>query len=257
MPPSADQIAWMGRALAQARRAGTLVDLPLTVLATDAEAEATQIKARDAMDDRPRGYTTLMLRERLGTWQADTFVHGPLMGASVRDAGAPFRVPEGLLGARCALLFTMGRSLPDTEAITRRGVVEAIARCDLAIDLVGRRVPESLPLTSRSATADFALHVATFRGPAVARWSDVLWTDTPIVLAIDGRSIHLIAGSAILAHALDCLARLVEAVSRGGGALDAGALVCAGWRIPARRLRAGQALSVSFADAGSLTVPLA
>jgi 2-keto-4-pentenoate hydratase len=257
MPQSADVIEGMGRALANARKAGGLADVSLWALASDEEAEAVQIAARDATNDQTRGYSTILLRERIGTRHAESFVHGPLMEESLLDNGTPFRAPEGLLGARCALLFTMGRPYPDREAITRRTITEAIARCDLAIDLLGRRVANTRPLTAREATADFALHVATFRGPSIARWSDALWTDTPIVLAIDDTPTHTIAGSALLAHALGCLTRLTEIVSQAGGQLDAGDLVCAGWRLPAMHIRAGHELRVTFAEAGSVVARLA
>lgn len=241
------QIETAGRALAYARKNGLVIDLALRDITSDEDAEAVQLEAAEAMDDQPKGYSTLTFREQIeSSKQADSFVHGLLMAGTIFDTGSVFRVPQGLMGARSAMLFTFGRSYPDKEEITRSTVTSAIIQCDFAIELLGRRVPGSVPLTARIATADFALHVATFRGSPVAGWSDVFWSEEPIVLSIDGHPLQKIASAKFFAHCLDCLGLLADTLAQGGDQLNAGDLVSAGWSLPALQTRAGQNLRIDF-----------
>jgi 2-keto-4-pentenoate hydratase len=249
------QIETAGRDLAHARKNGLVINLALRDIASDEDAEAVQLEAAEAMDDQPRGYSTLTFRERIGDLkQADSFVHGLLMANAIFDTGSTFRAPQGLMGARSALLFTFGRSYPDKEEITRTTVTSAILQCELAIELLGRRVPGSVPLTARIAMADFALHVATFRGSPVAQWSDAFWNERSIVFNIDGHPVQKIMSATFLAHCLDCLNLLADTLAQNGRQINAGDLVSAGWRLPALQVCAGQSLRIDFAGLGSVEV---
>jgi 2-keto-4-pentenoate hydratase len=251
MTMDSQQIETAGRALAHARKNGLLIDLALRDIASDEDAEAVQREAAEAMGDPPRGYSTLMFREQIGSLkQTDSFVHGLLMASAIFDSGSTFRAPQGLMGARSALLFTFGRSYPDKEEITRATVTSAILQCELAIELLGRRVPGSMPLTARIAMADFALHVATFRSSPVAQWSDAFWNERPIVFNIDGHPVQKITSATFFAHCLDCLNLLADTLVQGGRQLNAGDLVSAGWRLPALQVCAGQSLRIDFGGVG-------
>ncbi|MDR3462381.1 MAG: hypothetical protein P4L76_08715, partial [Beijerinckiaceae bacterium] len=216
-------------------------------IASDEDAEAVQLEAADAMDDQPRGYSTLTFPEHAeGSTQTESFVHGLLLAGTIFDTGSAFRAPQGLMGARAALLFTFGRAFPDEEEITRATATSAILKCDLAIELLGRRVPGSIPLTTKIATADFALHVATFRGAPVVGWADVFATEAPIVFSIDGHALQKIASARFFTHCLDCVSLLAEALAGSGDQLNAGDLVSAGWGLPALQARAGQILRIEL-----------
>jgi len=197
------------------------------------------------MDDQPKGYSTLSFPENVeGTRQTNSFVHGLLLAGTIFDTGSVFRAPKGLMGARAALLFTIGRLFPDKEEITRSSVTSAILQCDLAIELVGRRIPGSVPLTHQSATADFALHVGTFRGAPITGWSDIFSGEEPIVLSIDGHPLQKIESARFFAHCLNCIGLLADALTKGGDQLNAGDLVSAGWSLPALQTRAGQTVRI-------------
>jgi len=241
------QIEAAGRALAYARRNGFVTETALLELTSDEDAEAVQLGAVEALDDQPTGYSTLTFREQVAPPKpTESFVHGLLMASAIHETGSTYRVPQGLMGARSALLFIMGRSYPDNEEITRKTAVSAILKCELAIELLGRRVPGTMPLTVRNAMADFALHVATFHGPPVARWSDIFGDQEPVVLSVDGHPIQKIPSAAFFVHCLDCLTRLADKLVQGGHRLNAGDRVSVGWGLPALQARAGQHLRIDF-----------
>lgn len=250
------QIEAAGRALAFARRNGVVTHSALLDLTSDEDAEAVQLGAIAAMGEQPAGYATLTFREQIApSRQAESFVHGLLIACAIHETGATYRVPQGLLGARPALFFTLGRPYPDGEEITREAAMSAILKCELAIELLGRRVPGSMPLTSRTAMADFALHVATFCSTPLIQWSGV-WNDESIVLSIDGNPMEKIPSAAFFARCLDSVNFLADALARAGRRLNAGDRVSAGWGLPALQVLAGQRLRIDFPGSQILEIQL-
>jgi 2-keto-4-pentenoate hydratase len=241
------RIVAAGRALAYARRNGVVTQTALLELTSDEDAEAVQLGAIEAMGDQPAGYSTLTFREQIApSRQTESFVHGLLIACAIHETGATYRVPQGLLGARPALFFTLGRPYPEEEEITRETAMSAILTCELAIELLGRRVPGSMPLTARTAMADFALHVATFRSTPLLHWPNVFWSDESIVLSIDGHPVQKISCAAFFERCLDSVNSLADALAHAGRRLNAGDRVSTGWGLPALQVLAGQHLRIDF-----------
>jgi 2-keto-4-pentenoate hydratase len=166
---SPEQIEELGSALAQCRKHGIVADLAVDLIGSNDEAEAVQIAAVEAYGGDPCGYSvqaTTPLSQRLLGCHVPIF--GPLLDTDVVESGTSFRLPRGVLGAGCALSFILARPYPTNgEEISRETVSRAIASCRLVIEVLGRRVPGSVPLNTRTATADFALMVVHVQGPRV------------------------------------------------------------------------------------------
>lgn len=251
-------IAFLGHALAQARLNGTLADLPLGEIGSEDEAEAILREAAETFYDTQRGYVTLRLETPVAEGQkVEALIHAPLLTSSIVPPDQPFRVPRGLLGARWGLLFTMGHSYPDHDVISRRTAIAAVVKCELAIHLLGRRVPGGTPLDLRTALADFALHVATVQGPPVTGWSERLGAkDDLMSLAIDGHVVATQEASPFFRNAVDTLAVLAESLAHRGSLLNAGDRVAVGARLPAFQALPGQTITARFGRIGETSVRL-
>jgi 2-keto-4-pentenoate hydratase len=255
---TADEIDQLGTSLADCRKQGMLGDLPLDRIASDEEAEAVQAAAIDAYGGAPCGYSvqaTSALTRRLLCCEAPVF--GPLVDADVVQSGADFRLPSGVLGAGAAFAFVFGRPYPgENERISRATVQNAISTCRLGIELLGRRVPGSTPLNSRTATADFALNLLFVRGPRIDHWTDLDLAAAQVSARIDRQVAARGCGAEVMTHPLDAVAWLARALAARGRELEAGELVTTGTCLGLLQVIPGQTFEADFGELGQVAISL-
>jgi 2-keto-4-pentenoate hydratase len=237
--------------LAANRRAGRLSQLPLEIIHSRAEAEALQMAALDAFADDFVGYslagTAEVCRHMLG-------LSGPIYTAIParthhRDRHH-LRIPAGLIGAQCELLFTFGTVFPQPgERIDRRSVAEAISACQPAIGLLGRRTPQG-PDPDISAVADFALHVATIGGPFAENFDLLKLDATRMTARINGSNVITARADAIFGHPLEAVVWLAGELAQRHKQLDVGDVVATGSCAPVLQILPGQHLAVEFDSVG-------
>ncbi len=243
----------LAAALAGNRSAGTATTLPLDAIAANTEAYAVQLAAIDDYEAEPIGYalmgTNPVCARTLGL---DQPIYGPIPRRDCFSGPQHIRLPHGIIGAQCELVFVIGRSYPDsTETIGRDSVGEAIIACRPAIGLVGRRVTGGRHDTS-AAIADFGLHVATICGPAIRTdWQQL--DAVEMTASIDGKAVMTGLGSAISGHPLDAVAWLARELARHGRQISAGESVSTGSCAPILQVLPGQTLSVGFAGIGTIS----
>ena len=154
---------------------GTVSPLRLDRIASAEDAEAVQTAAVEAYDGLRRGYAihaTTALSQRLLCCHEPFF--GPLLDSDLTLSGNFCRLPYGVLGAGCALACALGVSYPlDGGEISCETASRAVAGCWLAVEVLGRRVPGSVPLNAFTATADFGLEVVHVHGPFVEHWDSL------------------------------------------------------------------------------------
>jgi len=238
--------------LAANRKAGRLSHLPLDAIQSRAEAEALQLAALDLFADDLVGYslvgTAEVCRHMLGLSRP---IYSAIpTGTHYRD-GHHLRIPAGLIGAQCELLFTLGTVFPQPgERIDRRSVAEAISACQPAIGLLGRRTPQG-PDSDFSAIADFGLHVATIGGP-FAKGVDLLELDAARMTArMNGSTVIAARADAIFGHPLDAVAWLARELAQRHKQLDVGDVVATGSCAPVLQVLPGQHLTVEFDTVGT------
>ncbi len=249
-------VVTLGGALADARSRRSRVVLRWPEIHSAAAANEIQVAAVESMDDMPIGYTSLRFCDGRGAPTGDRLIHGPLLAGSLVDDVTPFRLPRGTVGAQFGLLFRMGRSYPRNEEISRRTLMTAVVGCELTLVLLGRRLPGSTPFNAENAIADFALHVADVRGPAIVNWSFASRASTMVTLAIDGHVLDCIAFKALFDRAFEGLAGLARTLAARGSRLEIDDQAAVGARLPALQVLAGQTVSIVAPGLAPLSVAL-
>ena len=245
--------------LAEARRAGTTLDLLLHKLAGRSEAEAFQAAAVRALGGELCGYkigaTSTEVQQLL---KCEEPIYAPILHADVLASGATFRIPPGLLGVECEFGFLMGRDFPASAEVTNIAALPAaVAECFVALELVGRRVVADVPLNEASAIADFSLNVAVVRGGPIPDWERGDLAAIPVRAVLDGATVASGAGAVVLGHPLNALLWLAQALRKRGGLLRRGDIVVTGTCTGITKVSRGQAFAGCFADFPPVQVHLA
>jgi 2-keto-4-pentenoate hydratase len=253
---SPEQIEELGSALTQCRKHGVVADLPVHLIGSDDEAEAVQTAAVEAYGGDPCGYsvqaTTPLSQRLLG---CPTPIFGPLLDTDVVESGTSFRLPRGVLGAGCALSFILARPYPtDGEEISRQTVSRAIASCRLVIEVLGRRVPGSVPLNTRTATADFALLVVHVQGPCVDHWWDLDLSGTQALARLNGVVLAQSGCADVLGDPLEAITWLARALAARGRELEAGDCVTTGTCTGLLQVLPGQTFQAEATGLGKVSV---
>jgi 2-keto-4-pentenoate hydratase len=223
---------------------------------TRESAEAIQAAAVEAYGGPAVGYsiqgTSEMSRRRIG---CDDPIFGPLLDLDVAASGTRFRLPHGVLGAGCSFVFGIGRPYPaEGEAIDRNSVAEAVADCRLAIEILGRRVPGSVPINALTATADFALHVLHVEGMHVQNLSGVDLSTIVVAAKINGKIVTTGHGGNVMGHPLEAVAWLAGQLKSRGRGLEAGELVATGSCTGVLQIMPGQIFEADFGTLGSTNI---
>ncbi|MBS1182362.1 MAG: hydratase [Proteobacteria bacterium] len=243
----------LSRRLSQNRRDGTVSDLPFDALQTEDDAWSVQSAAASAFADDALGYAIVgsaaAVRRSLG-------IEGPIysaipVGTCHVESHHPIRLPPGIIGAQCDLVFTMGASL-GAGPVTRETFCSAVLSYQPAIGLVGRRGHLS-GQPHLAAIADFAFHVATL----VSKHHETI-----DLTAFDRMSLRASINGNVVLHAradgqlVDPVASAVwlvnDLIKRGRG-LRAGDIIAAGALAPILlQILPGQDLEVEVSGIGSI-----
>lgn len=245
--------------LAGCRRAGTLARVALHEIGGRAAAEAFQAAAVKALGGERCGYkigaTSPQVQQLLGCREP---IEAPIVREDVLAGGATFRVPAGFLGVECEFAFRMGRDFPrPDEALNVTALRSAVAECHAALELVGRRVGEEVPLNETTAIADFSLDVAVVQGTAIPGWQRRDLSAMPVRAVVDGVTMASGTGVVVLGHPLNALLWLATALSKRGERLKAGELVLTGTCTGITKVAPGQNFAGHFADLPPVEVRLA
>lgn len=241
-------------ALARNRMAGEVGDLPMSLLQSPDQAEDVQTAALGAFDSDFRGYalvgTSRQARSTLGLEQP---IFSAIPRKSFHEGKRRFRLPNGMIGAQCELVFTIGRTYPARgEKIDRLSASAAVIVCQPAIGLIGRRARPGADIRL-AAIADFAFHVATICGHP-ARHVDPLELDgIGMIARIDDRPIVSGRTNLVLGHPLEAVVWLAERLAAQGRTLNADDVVTTGSCTPILQVLPGQLLMVDFEQLGAVS----
>ncbi|WP_414474624.1 2-keto-4-pentenoate hydratase [Microvirga sp. M2] len=253
---SPDQVEELGAALARCRQSGTVSPLRLDRIASAEDAEAVQAAAVEAYGGVQRGYalraTTALSRRLL---RCDEPFFGPLLDSDLALSGGSLRLPYGVLGAGCTLTFAIGEPYPlDDGEISRETASRAVAGCRLAIEVLGRRVPGSVPLNANTATADFGLEVLHVQGPFIGRRGSLDLASKRGSVRLNGELVANGCLRDVLGHPLEAIAWLARLLKARGQGLDAGDFVSTGTCTGLLQVVPGQTFEAEFGGLGSVKV---
>ncbi|HWK68254.1 MAG TPA: fumarylacetoacetate hydrolase family protein [Rhizobiaceae bacterium] len=241
-------------ALARNRIAGDVSELPMSLLQSPDQAEDVQVAALDAFDSDFRGYamvgTSRQVRSTLGLTEP---IFSAIADKSFHEGKGRFRLPNGILGAQCELVFTIGRTYPAMgETIDRLSASAAVIACQPAIGLIGRRALPGADIRL-AAIADFAFHVATLCGHSARHVDPLALDEVGIVARIDDRPVASGRTDAILGHPLETIAWLAKSLAAQGKTLNADDVVATGSCTPILQVLPGQRLMVDFDQLGPVS----
>jgi 2-keto-4-pentenoate hydratase len=244
--------------LAAARRGGCLLELPLNRLKDRPAAQAFQAAAVQALGGTHCGYkigaTSVEVQRRLGCREP---FYGPILQQDVLPSGSPFAMMPGLLGLECEFGFELGGVLPEPRhTLDLAAVKAAVSSCFAALEIVGRRVPDTVLLNEASSIADFGLDVAVIRGAAIPQWEQADLATLPVRAELDGAVVASGSGAAVLGNPLNALLWLARELARSGDRLEAGAIVLTGTCTGITPVASGQSFAGRFADLPPVTVRL-
>jgi 2-keto-4-pentenoate hydratase len=256
--PAAPDHSGHAATLAACRRAGTLAHLPLHELLSAEDAETVQAQAVAALGWTACGYkigaTNLAVQQALACTEP---VAGPLFREAEFASGAEFRSSPGLLGLESEFAFEMARDFPGPDGVLDlSSLVEAIAECRAAIEVVGRRVEADIPLNHKSVVADFAINVAFVLGDPIPAWRDGALLDAPVTALVDGQPVAQGNGYLVLGNPLESLLWLARKLAASGGLLRAGDTVLTGTCTGITQVVAGQKFEARFGEAASVSLQI-
>lgn len=241
-------------ALARNRIAGEFSDLPMSLLQSSDQAEDVQTAALAAFDSDFRGYALVgTSRQARGTLGLEHAIFSAIPARSFHEGNRRFRLPNGMIGAQCELVFTIGRTYPAIgEKIDRLSASAAVIACQPAIGLIGRRARPGADIRL-AAIADFAFHVATICGHSARRADPLELDEVEIVARIDDRPVASARANAVLGHPLEAVAWLAERLAAEGRRLNADDVVATGSCTPILQVLPGQLLTLDFEQLGSVS----
>lgn len=246
----------LARLLGQNCQSGSLSDLPFDVLQDEEDAWSVQSEAISAFANDAIGYAVVggsaAIRSSLGIRAA---IYCPIAVGTCHQAPSHVvRLPEGFIGAQCALVFTIGTTLgTDGALITREAFCRAVLSYQPAIGLVGRRGHLSGD-SHLAAIADFALHVGTLVGKYHETIDPAAFDTMSVRASINGDQVlHAQAGGQLV-DPVAAAVGLVNALSKRNGWLNAGDIISVGALAPILlQVLPGQDLKVEISDIGEVS----
>ncbi|PIO97110.1 hydratase [Pleomorphomonas carboxyditropha] len=255
-----DNLRRLACLISENRRTGTVSDLPFDALRTEQDACSVQSAATSAFAEDALGYAIVggsaAIRRSLGI---EAPIYGAIpVGTCQGESDRPIRLPPGMIGAQCDLVFTMGAPLgADRGPVNREGFCAAVLSCRPAIGLVGRRGH----LSGRphlAAIADFALHVATCVGSHHEAIDPAVFDGMSLRASINGNDVlHAEAGGRLVDPVASAVWLVNELIGRDLH-LRAGDIVAAGALAPILlQILPGQELAVEISGIGGIAARFA
>ncbi|MBL8700101.1 MAG: hypothetical protein JNK67_17105 [Alphaproteobacteria bacterium] len=257
----------LARELAQAWVKGTTVPLPATAVASRAEAYAVQDRMAELIGQKVVGWKVGATVRAVQIFEGHD---GPLPGRIFADRlfHSPARVPAALVTGmkiECEFAFRLSRDLgASAPKFTPESVADALV-FHPAIELAGNRyAPGTGNRAGRTfdGIADNGSSGAAVLGPAIADWRKLafetpsVFETMPIDARIDGSPPIQAYSGAYRRNPLEIMAETLEDLRGRGVFLKAGDCVLTGSLTLPTPLRAGQTLTVRYADLASLTLTM-
>ena len=245
-----------GEALAKSRLEGAVVDLPLHEIGAQDVAEDVQDAAVEAWDGGIEGWfvtATSPTTQRI--LRLDTPIFGPLVSSTQVEERAHLRLPFGVLGAECCFGLIIGAPYPDPRgSITRSSLEKVVLGCLPMIAILGRRVRGTVPLNAYTATADFALHVASVKGKPVFDMRVQQLAAIDVAASIDGAVLTRANSRDLVADPMELALWLARGLQRRGRQVSPGSILAIGSGGLILQVLSGQRFKAEFDTLGSVEV---
>jgi 2-keto-4-pentenoate hydratase len=246
----------LGEALASNRSAGSISELPLHLLSSEAAAEEVQDSAVLAFDESVVGYfvtaTTAVTQRVL---QCDMPIVGPLAASAMMPNLASFKLPWGILGAEWSMGFILGAHYPQSHRpVVASSFEDSVVGCIPMITVLGRRVTSAIPLNPWTATADFGLHAMSAKGKPDFEMRPSNLAAVDVVVSMNDAIVGRTRGADFMGDLTGAAMKLAEALARRERQLSPGNIVAIGGGPLIFQAVAGQTFRADFGPLGTVEV---
>ena len=257
MTPEA--IVAAAQTLAEARRATQALRALPPGQAPDGieEGYAVQSAFVELWDEAPVGWKIACTAEEVQKlYGLSEPFFGAVFPATVFESGArPEAARFQHLCLECEFAFRFERGLPAREAAYGRDeVLDAVGTLMPAYEIIAPRFDSLLMDAVGTAAADCALNGGLVLGAPVADWRERDLGAAPVTLTVDGAFRAEGRGANALGHPFNALDWLVNALSRRGLGLAAGAVVSTGTCTGINYVEPGQTAVADFQELGRVEV---
>ncbi len=156
-------------------------------------------------------------------------------------------------GLEAEIAFLIGKDLPPREkAYSREEVVDAIASCHPAIEVIESGLVDPIKAERLSMIADLQMHGGFVYGPAVTHWQKIDFSKEHVTLTVDGVVRVERTGSNTSGDLMRLLPWLASEGAKRTGGLKAGQWVTTGSWTGLSNAIAGSQVDVAFSTAGEV-----
>lgn len=158
-------------------------------------------------------------------------------------------------GLEAEIAFLMGRDLlPRPTPYTREEIIEAIASCHPAIEVLESGLADPMKATRLSMIGDLQMHGGFIYGAACVGWRNIDFEDERVMLAVDGVVRVDRTGSNTSGDLLGLLPWLANHAGARTGGIRAGQWITTGSWTGNIQTVADTSVDVHFANAGQVSV---
>jgi 2-keto-4-pentenoate hydratase len=207
--------------------------------------------------------TLLGMGGRIGGYKASTPATAPPNGALLPADGivsSPAQwpvAPGGKIGIETEVAFRMARGLPARDsAYSRDEVIDAVAGCFPAVEMVATRYADMKAVTPMEAMADNIAHAGLVCGADVPNWRSLDLNNLAVKQTHGGTVQVEKKGAAPPGDPLLTLTRFANHLHAFGLALEAGQVVTTGSWTGLLWVEGGKRVVGSFAELGEVVVDL-
>lgn len=184
--------------------------------------------------------------------------YGPMFDLWFHDSGDTLPLPETVLGAECEFAFRLGADLPPRNSdYSRDDVLDAVASCHPAIEIVGRRSQSEGFPPFLHCVADFALHHAFINGAPVDDWRGRDLSAITVSAMVDGEVTNSGSGAEVLGDPVNALLWIANTRRAEGRGLQAGMWITTGTCLGVVPTRPGTTIVGRFEGFGDVEVTFA
>ena len=182
-----------------------------------------------------------------------TPIFAPMPLAWMARDGAQMGGRRRFRGLEAEIAFLMGSDLPPRDTpYSMEEVIEAIASCHPAIEVLESGLLDPLQATRMSMIADLQMNGGFVYGPAIADWKSIDFTTEHVMIAVDGAVRVERTGSNTSGNLMRLLPWLANEGDARTGGLKTGQWVTTGSWTGATIADAGSAAHVRFSRAGEV-----
>jgi 2-keto-4-pentenoate hydratase len=182
-----------------------------------------------------------------------TPLYGPMPLAWIASNNAQLDGKHRYRGLEAEIAFLIGKDLPPREkTYSREEVVDAIASCHPAIEVIESGLVDPIKAERLSMVADLQMHGGFVYGPAVTPWRNIDFSKEHVTLTVDGVVRVERTGSNTSGDLMRLLPWLANEGAKRTGGLKAGQWVTTGSWTGLSNAIAGSQVDVAFSTAGEV-----